>query len=56
MDASQDSGTGGRLGLADGPLILEDLLCRIEEPRATGGGDPATVVDLLAPVEFAQGR
>ena len=45
----------GRVGLADVPLIVEDLLCRVEELRAVGG-DPAVVADLLAQVDLLQGR
>jgi hypothetical protein len=45
----------GRYGLVDVPLIVEDLLCQIEELRATGG-DPAVVADLLAQVDLLQGR
>ena len=45
----------GRHGLADVPLIVEDLLCQVEEPRAVGG-DPAVVADLLAQVDLLQGR
>lgn len=44
-----------RHGLADVPLIVEDLLCQVEELRASGG-DPAVIVDLLAQVELLQGR
>jgi hypothetical protein len=45
----------GRYGLADGPLLVEDLLCQVEELRAVGG-DPAVVADLLAQVDLLQGR
>ncbi len=45
----------GRYGLADVPLIVEDLLCRVEELGAVGG-DPAVVADLLAQVDRLQGR
>ena len=45
----------GRYGFADVPLIVEDLLCRVEELRAVGG-DPAVVADLLAQVDLLQGR
>lgn len=41
--------------LTDVPLILEDLLCQIEELRATGG-DVDVIADLLAQVELLQGR
>jgi hypothetical protein len=44
-----------RYGLADVPLIVEDLLCQVEELRAFGG-DPAAVADLLAQVDLLQGR
>jgi hypothetical protein len=45
----------GRFGLADVPLIVEDLLCQLEELRAVGG-DPAAVADLMAQVDLLQGR
>jgi hypothetical protein len=45
----------GRYGLADVPLIVEDLLCQVEGPRAVGV-DPAVVADLLAQVDLLQGR
>ena len=45
----------GRYGLADVPLIVEDLLCQVEELRAVGG-DPAVVADLMAQVDLLQGR
>ncbi|MHB1011147.1 MAG: hypothetical protein ACYC1E_18425 [Propionibacteriaceae bacterium] len=45
----------GRYGLADAPLIVEDLLCKVEELRAFGG-DPVAVADLLAQVDLLQGR
>ena len=41
--------------LTDVPLILEDLLCQIEDLRATGG-DEAVIADLLAQVSLFQGR
>lgn len=41
--------------LTDVPLILEDLLCQIEELRATDG-DVDVIADLLAQVELLQGR
>ena len=44
-----------RDGLADVPLIVEDLLCQIEILRSTGG-DPAAVADLFAQVELLQAR
>jgi hypothetical protein len=44
-----------RGGLADVPLILEDLLCQVEDLRADGG-DPEVVADLLAQVDLLQGR
>lgn len=44
---------GGQL--TDVPLILEDLLCQIEELRATDG-DAEVIADLLAQVELLQGR
>lgn len=45
----------GRAGLADVPLILEDLLCQVEDLRASGG-EPAVIADLLAQVDLLQGR
>ena len=44
-----------RCGLADVPLIVEDLLCQVEELRAVGC-DPAVVADLMAQVDLLQGR
>ena len=45
----------GRYGLADVSLIVEDLLCQVEELRAVGG-DPALVADLLAQVDLLKGQ
>ena len=45
----------GRYGFADVPLIVEDLLCQVEELRAVGG-DPGVVADMLAQVDLLQGR
>jgi len=45
----------GRYGLADVALIVEDLLCQVEELRAVGR-DPAVVADLMAQVDLLQGR
>jgi hypothetical protein len=45
----------GPRGLADVPLIVEDLLRQVEELRAVGG-DPAMVAALLAQVDLLQGR
>lgn len=42
-------------GLADVPLMVEDLLCQIEVLRAVGG-DPATVADLWAQVDLLRAR
>lgn len=44
-----------RDGLADVPLIVEDLLCQVEDLRVTGG-NPAAIADLLAQVDLLQGR
>ena len=44
-----------RDGLADVPLIVEDLLCQVEDLRMTGG-NPAAIADLLAQVDLLQGR
>lgn len=41
--------------LTDVPLILEDLLCQIEELRATDG-DTDLITDLLAQADLVQGR
>lgn len=41
--------------LTDVPLIVEDLLCQVEDLRAVGG-DPALIEDLLAQVQLLQGR
>lgn len=51
LDNFEDA--GGQL--SDVPLILEDLLCQIEELRATDG-DAGVIADLLAQVELVQGR
>lgn len=55
MEHTRDDleGAGGQL--TDVPLILEDLLCQIEELRATDG-DEDVIADLLAQVELVQGR
>jgi hypothetical protein len=50
-----DAGELVRGGLADVPLIVEDLLAQVEVLRATGGG-PMLVAELLAQVELVQGR
>ena len=42
-------------GFADVPLIVEDLLCQIEDLRDVGG-DPAVIDDLLAQVALLQDR
>ncbi len=44
----------GRVGFADVPLIMEDLLCQVEDLRAIGG-DPAVIDDLLAQVALLLG-
>lgn len=44
-----------RNGLADLPLIVEDLLCLIEVHHATSG-DPAVIADLWAQVHLLQSR
>lgn len=44
-----------RGGLSDVPLIVEDLLCRIKDLKATDG-DPAAVADLWAQVDLLKGR
>lgn len=43
-------------GITDVPLIVEDLLCRIEVLRATNIGDPAAIADLWAQVDLLRGR
>lgn len=45
----------GRGGFADVPLIVEDLLCQVEDLRDVGG-DLAVIDDLLAQVALLQGR
>ena len=50
-----DAGEQARGGLADVPLIVEDLLGQVEVLRVTGG-DPAVIADLLAQVALLQGR
>lgn len=42
-------------GVLDVPLIVEDLLCQIEDLRATDG-DPAVIAELWAQVDLLQGR
>ena len=44
-----------RDGLADVPLIVEDLLCQIDDLSATDG-DPAVIAELWAQVDLLQGR
>ena len=44
-----------RGGLPDVPLIVEDLLCQVEDLRASGG-DRAVIDDLWAQVDLVQGR
>ena len=44
-----------RDGVADVPLIVEDLLCQIEDLTATDG-DPAVIGELWAQVDLLQGR
>lgn len=44
-----------RRGFADVPLIVEDLLCQVEDLRAAGG-DPAVIDDLLAQVAQLRAR
>lgn len=54
-EAGYDVVDDGRGGLADVPLIVEDLLCQVEELRVSAG-DPAAIADLLAQVDLLQGR
>lgn len=42
-------------GLADVPLIMEDLLCQIEVLRSADG-DPAAIADLWAQIDLLRGR
>lgn len=42
-------------GVADVPLIVEDLLCQIEVLRATNA-DPAAIADLWAQIDLLRGR
>lgn len=44
-----------RDGVADAPLIAEDLLCQIEVLRATDG-DPVAIADRWAQVDLLQAR
>ncbi len=44
-----------RHGLSDVPLIVEDLLCRIED-LAAADGDFAAIAELWALVDLLQGR
>ena len=44
-----------RDGVPDVPLIVEDLLCQIEDLRAADG-DPAALAELWAQVDHLQGR
>ena len=44
-----------RDGAPDVPLIVEDLLCQIEDQNATHG-DHVTIADLWAQVDLLQGR
>ena len=44
-----------RSGLPDVPLIVEDLLCQIEDFRGTDGST-TTVAELWAQVDLLQGR
>lgn len=55
MDCPSDDFEDLGGGLHDVPLILEDLLCQIEELRAHGG-DEDVIDDLLAQVDLVQGR
>ena len=45
----------GRVGFADVPLIMEDLLCQVEDLRDVRG-DPAVIDDLLAQVALLRAR
>ena len=51
----QPESDDARQRITDVPLILEDLLCQVEDLRAVGG-DRAKIDDLLAQVELLQGR
>ena len=42
-------------GVPDVPLILEALICQIEDLRTTGGY-PAAIADLWAQVDLLRGR
>ena len=44
-----------RDGVPDVPLIVEDLLCRIDDIGAADG-DPSTIAELWAYVDLLQGR
>ena len=55
MEHARDDFVDLQNHLTDVPLILEDLLCQIEDLRAAGG-DEAVIADLLAQVELLEGR
>lgn len=44
-----------RDGVPDAPLIVEDLLCQIEDLHTTDH-DPVTIAGLWAQVDLFQGR
>ena len=53
-DAATKGSDHGRGRLPDVPLIVEDLLCQVEDLRASAG-DPAVIDDLFAQVDLVQG-
>lgn len=55
MSTAPVNADDARDGITDVPLILEDLLCEIEDLRARGG-DPAVIADLWAQVDLLRGR
>ena len=54
MSAASLNTVDVRYGVPDVPLIVEDLLCQIEDRAADG--DPAVIAQLWAQVDLLQGR
>ena len=54
MSAANLNTVDVRYGVPDVPLIVEDLLCQIEDRAADG--DPAVIAQLWAQVDLLQGR
>ena len=55
MEHTRDNFEDAGGQLTDVPLILEDLLCQIDDLSATDG-DPAVIAELWAQVDLLQGR